>query len=206
MKKIKLFRNCNNFLLLLALLMVVAASLTACGYSNPYVQTGDDEKVKPDAVSIYVDMWQNKTSEFGFQNDIKQSIIRWLKKSPHFSIAKRPDQADYILDGVIKSIHIPGLSYGKWDRAVELRVEVTYGVELKKRKTGEVVLKKQDADWHESFETGSDAASLEMNKREALREIADNISENIYVNLFNKFSYKNKGKADITFDNTSSYK
>lgn len=185
-----------------ALLLALAMALSACGYSNPYIQSEDAEGFAPGAVSLFVDMWENKTSELGFQSEIKQSLVSWLKKSPHFSMSRSPEQADYILSGVIESIHLPGLSYGKFDRAIELRAEVIFSVELKKRETGQIILKRKEAAWHESFRTGGDAASLEMNKRKALREVADNIAENIYVNLFNKFSGKKGAKADIPVENT----
>ncbi|MEW6518777.1 MAG: LPS assembly lipoprotein LptE [Thermodesulfobacteriota bacterium] len=185
-----------------ALLLALAMALSACGYSNPYVQSEDAEGFTPGAIPIFVDMWENKTSELGFQSEIKQSLVSWLKKSPHFSMARTPEQADYILSGVIESIHLPGLSYGKFDRAIELRAEVIFSVELKKRETGQIILKRKEATWHESFRTGGDAAALEMNKRKALQEVADNIAENIYVNLFNRFSAKKGAKADIPVENT----
>ena len=153
--------------------------------------------MQPGTVSIFVDMWQNKTSELGFQSDIKQSLVRWLKKNPHFSMARSPQQADYILEGVIESIDVPGLSYGIFDRAIELRAEIIFSYDLKKRDTGEIAMQRKDAEWYESFAVGSDAAALERNKRAALREVAYKIGENIYVNLFNRFSSKKGAKADI---------
>jgi len=196
MKKTNPLTSQNPFVLF-ALLLALGITLSACGYSNPYVQSDEAEGVKPDAVSIYVDMWENKTSELGFQSELKQSLVRWLKKSPHFSMARTPQQSDYILNGVIESVHVPGLSYGTFDRAVELRAEITFSVEVKNTKTGEIILQRKDADWYEAFSAGRDAASLEMNKREALRQVADSIAENIYVNLFNRFSAKKGAKADI---------
>jgi len=201
MRKTKLVSS-QNPSILFALLLALTMALAACGYSNPYVQSEDSESGKQGTVSIYVEMWKNNTSELGFQSEVKQSLVRWLKKSPHFSMAPTPEQADYILSGVIESLHLPGLSYGTFDRAVELRAEITFSVELKKRETGAIILKKGDADWHESYSAGRNAAAMEMNKREALREIADNISENIYVNLFNRFSSKKSGKADIPVEKT----
>ncbi|MBU4262236.1 MAG: hypothetical protein KKC76_10260 [Proteobacteria bacterium] len=197
MKKTKPVTS-QNPSMLFALFLALMMSLSACGYSNPYVHSDDSEGVnKQGTLTIFVDMWQNKTSELGFQSEVKQSLVRWLKKSPHFSMARTPEQADYMLSGIIESVHLPGLSYGTFDRAVELRAEITYSVEVKNTKTGAIILKRKDADWYESYSAGGSAADLEMNKREALREVADNIAENIYVNLFNRFSAKKGAKADI---------
>jgi len=182
-----------------ALLLALLMALSACGYSNPYVHN-DTAGDKQGTVSIFVDMWGNKSSELGFQSYVQQSLVRWLKKSPHFSMARTPEQADYLLSGIIESVHLPGLSYGIFDRAVELRAEITYSVEVKNIKTGEIVLQRKDADWYESYSAGRNAAALEMNKREALRKVADNIAENVYVNLFNRFSAKKGAQADIPLE------
>lgn len=201
MRKTELLSS-QNPSILFALFLGLTMALSACGYTNPYVQSDDADGAEQGTISIYVEMWKNNTSELGFQSEVKQSLVRWLKKSPHFSMATTPERADYILSGVIESLHLPGLSYGIFDRAVELRAEIIFSVELKKRKTGEIILKKGDADWHESFRVGRNAAVMEMNKREALREIAENISENIYVNLFNKFSAKKGSKTAIPIEQT----
>jgi hypothetical protein len=120
-------------LCLLMLFLTLSVALSACGYSNPYSREDDSapEAVAGETISIYVDMWSNNSSELGLQSEMKQALVRWLKKSRNFSMAATPDQADYVLGGVIESSHYPGLSYGAWDRAVELRAEMKYSYHLR---------------------------------------------------------------------------
>ena len=174
--------------MLTALYFAVILFLAGCGYTNPYAKSTDLDEDQDGTVSIYVEMWKNQTSELGFQAYIKQSLIRWLKKSRRFSIARKRSQADYVLDGIINSAHYPGLSYGTFDRAVELRAEIEFSFDLKKNGSGETVLQKRNFVRRESFRVGDDAAATETNKRQALFSLADDIADNIYVQLFYKFS------------------
>ncbi|MFH1217485.1 MAG: LPS assembly lipoprotein LptE [Pseudomonadota bacterium] len=184
----------------LLLLMFATFLLSACGYTHPYAKMQSEGGTnKQNAVSIYVDMWDNQTSELGYQSEIKQALFRWLKKSSFITMAQSKEQADYILDGTVESAHYPGLSYGIWDRAVELRAEVLFSFKLTEKKTGKVSLQKGERKWHESFKASNDAATTEMNKREALQEIAEHIAENMYVQLSYRFSHKDQAGIELDF-------
>lgn len=186
--------------ILTVLLLALAVGLCCCGYSNPYARSEASDNAPFESVSIYVDMWKNKTGELGLQTEMTQALVRWLKKSRHFTMAASPNQADYTLRGVIESAHYPGLSYGAFDRAVELRAELTFSFELKKNSTGEIILKREETPWHENFTTGRDSATTEMNKRQALALITDDIAEQIYINLFHSFSTTGGKAADIPIE------
>lgn len=188
--------------LLTVLLLSLAVTLSSCGYSNPYASLDDPAGGPAEPVSIFVDMWKNKTSELGLQSEMTQSLTRWLKKSRHFTMAASPDQADYTLRGVIESAHYPGLSYGTFDRAVELRAELTFSFELKNNSTGKIILKREEAPWHANFRQGRDAATTERNKRQALVVIIDDIAESIYINLFHTFSTVGGKPTDIPIEQT----
>ncbi len=162
--------------------------LSGCGYTNPYSQPSELVDEGGEQVSIYVSMWENRTSELGYQSVLQQTLVRWLKKSRRFSLTNNRAEADYILSGIIESAEYPGLSYGLWERAVELRAEITFSFNLKENDTGKIVLQKRDFTRREAFRVGSNASDMEMNKKEALRELADDIADNIYIQLFYKFS------------------
>ncbi len=177
----------KNFSILLLLCLLLAG----CGYTNPYAdldkENGDQNG---STISIYVDMWQNRTAELSYQTVLKQSLVRWLKKSPRFSIARDRSQADYILGGTVHSARYPGLSYGNYDMAIEVRAEIKVSFQLTDNKTGDPVLKSRKITRREAFRVGDNAADAESNKRRALLTIADDIADNIYIQIFYKFSRK----------------
>lgn len=182
------------------LLLSVIFLLSACGYTHPYVKMmSEGQGNTENGISIYVDMWDNQTSELGYQAEIKQALFRWMKKSSFITMAQSKEQADYILDGRVDSVRYPGLSYGEWDRAVELRAEVLFSFKMIDRKTGKVFLQADERKWQESFRANKNAATTERNKRESLQEIAEHIAENMYVQLSYRFSHKDEPGMKMDF-------
>lgn len=171
-------------------LLIICLLLSGCGYTNPYADLTELDTDNGGRVSIYIDMWRNHTAELGYQTLLKQSLVRWLKKSPRFSIAAKRSQADYVLGGTVHSARYPGLSYGNYDRAIELRAEIEISFQLIDNKTGTPLIKSRQITRREAFRVGENASEAESNKREALLEIADDIADNIYMQIFYKFSRK----------------
>jgi hypothetical protein len=184
-------------------LLFIIFVLTGCGYTNPYAPKADDGQKANNSVSIYVDMWHNHTAELGYHTLLKQSLVRWLKKSPKFSISPDRNQADYILGGTIHSARYPGLSYGTFNQAIEIRAEIKVSFKLENNKTSELVLNSRQINRREAFIVGDNAADTESNKRQALRVIADDIAENIYIQIFYKFSRDDMSgiQDDVIFEN-----
>ncbi len=171
-------------------ILFICILLSGCGYTNPYADLSEHDADQNGTFSIYVDMWRNQTAELGYHTLLKQSLVRWLKKSPRFSIAPERSQADYVLGGTVHSARYPGLSYANYDRAIELRAEVEVSFQLTDNKTGAFLIKSRKITRREAFRVGEDAAEAESNKRRALLEIADDIADNIYIQTFYKFSRK----------------
>lgn len=171
-------------------LLFLCFLLTGCGYTSPYADLSEYDANQNGTISIYVDMWNNRTAELGYQTVLKQSLVRWLKKSPKFSIAPERSQADYVLGGTVHSVHYPGLSYGLFNRAIELRAEVEVSFQLTDKKTGDSLIRSRKITRREAFRVGENAAEAESNKRRALIVIADSIADNIYIQIFYKFSRK----------------
>ncbi len=184
MKLRNTFKKMKKIITLFFLLIL----LTGCGYTNPYSETTALDEDQDGTVSIFVDMWTNQTAELGFQSYIKQSLVGWLKKSPRFTMARDKASSDFTLDGTIFSARYPGLSYGSFDRAIELRAEIELSFNLKNSKTGKTVLQSRKITRRESFRVGTVSAEAETNKQLALMEIADDIADNIFVQVFYKFS------------------
>ena len=97
-------------------------------------------------------------------------------------------QADYVLSGNIHSIDMPGLSYGTFERAVELRVAGKYSYQLKKQNSEEIPLQRKMFTKRESFNVQPTAVLAQDQKRHALQEQADSIAEEIYIHLYHLFT------------------
>ena len=166
-----------------------------CGYSNPHTRTADFDKDGDGKIRIFLNMWDNKTNLLGFQGQIQQSLIQVLTKSNRFYLTQNKPSADFILEGTIYSVEIPGLSYGLYDRAIQVRAEVKLGYKLVDSKKGKTVLKKDKFIKRESFRVADDAVGTQSNQDLALADLAESIADNIDIQLFYLFTREDIGDS-----------
>ncbi len=159
-----------------------------CGYSNPHTRTADFDKDGDGKIRIFLDMWANQTNLLGFQGQVQQSLIQTLTKSNRFYLTQNKASADYILDGTLYSVEVPGLSYGVFDRAIEVRAEVKLGYRLVDAREGKVVLQTNKYIKRETFQVGADAVRTQSNQDLALVLLADSLADNIDIQLFYLFT------------------
>lgn len=155
-----------------------------CGYSNPHTRTADFDKDGDGKIRIFLQMWANQTNLLGLQGQMQQSLIQVLTKSNRFYLTQNRASADYILDGTLYSVEIPGLSYGAFDRAVEVRAEVKLGYRLVDAGSGKVVLQKNKYIQREAFRVGDDAIRTQSNQDLALVSLTDSVADHIDIQLF----------------------
>ncbi len=175
-------------------IVLLLFAMAGCGYSNPYNgdMPGLSDDQRPEAAPIYVGMWKNNTSELGFQSLIYQELIEWLKKSKMVILVQDRRQAQYILDGSIRSIRFEGLSYDEYDNAIELRSVTRLSYELRDRESGAIVWQQPGLVRRNNFRVGNDSVITSDNKRKALANIARDIAQVIYTRIFYTISDQHK--------------
>jgi hypothetical protein len=154
--------------------------MCGCGYYNPYVANSNS---KP--ITLNRSLWANKTGEVGLENTMYQSLSNWLRKSGLIHLVDKADGADYILTGSIDSIDYPELSYGSNQQANELRanLHVTFSITDKNSAQKVWTISKT---FTETLPMSSNPTTLQTNKKEALLNISEDISEMIYLHIINK--------------------
>lgn len=177
----------------LAALLLTAILCVSCGYSNPYTTSSESADATDDRILIHLEMWENDTNLLGYEARIQRSLVQWLKKMKKFSLVQDEQKADYTFSGKIISADFPGLSYGTYERAIELRAKIKFTYTLTDKKTNVIRLQRKEFPKIESFMIGSSAAETDGNKRIALYEIADELAEEIYVQLSYLLVDKKKG-------------
>ena len=172
----------------ISLLLVLLLLATACGYHNPYLQTTEDQAAGiAEPVSIYVDIWDNRTSEMGFEAQLLQAVADWLQESKLFHLTDR-ESADYIIRGIITSINYPGASFTTQDRVTSVQAEVTVNYSLVQRNPVKEVWTVSNMKRQSNFSVGANAISYQNNKRDVLKTIADELAEQIYIKTYQTFT------------------
>lgn len=167
---------------LLTTLLVTALLFSGCGYTNPYTPSTDTDG-KDDRIPLYLEMWHDETNLLGYQAAIQRSLVHWLKKSKKFILVNDSSDASHILSGTIHYADFPGLSYGTFDRAIELRAKVRFSYKLKESINNSIKLEKKEFTKLKSYLVGDSAVETEDNRQRALQEIADDLAEEIYIEL-----------------------
>lgn len=159
--------------------IVVACTLlvlSGCGYYFPHVYTGASQVV-------YMPTWQNRTNKLGLDNTIYQSLARWFQKNQSISLTKDRARADLQLSGEILSIDLPSISWDGVSDATGTKVKLYVRYLLKDIKTGAVLW-----DVHRKLYTADYTVktATPISDDQALAEIIDDMSEDIYIGTLNK--------------------
>lgn len=150
--------------------------LAGCGYHSPYAK-GNNGK----GFALYNTIWKNRTNDMGVESLLYQAITDWFLGSKQIRLTTSRDEADLILNGEIISAAYPGLSYGDFDQAKELRAVLTVRFSLEEKKSGKIILESTKHVLEESFFIDVDAVRTRGNKEKALARLADELAEEIYL-------------------------
>lgn len=162
-------------------LLIAVLSLTfllsSCGYHNPNIYDGPSKK-------IYVKNWKNRSSKLSLNSDIYRSLNLWFQKSASITLVKSVDDADFILAGEVISLSLPSLSY-TGDTTSEVRVHLQVRYVMKDLATGKIFFETPRETWTEEYTTSS-SSSDSSKENEAIEEIVDDLSKNIYQKTLSK--------------------
>ncbi len=156
--------------------------LSSCGYYFPNVYSGPE-------ISVYMPTWKNRTDKLGIDNRMYQSLSSWFQKSEKIHLTKNKDTADLILAGEIISIDLPSIAWNTDAHTTDVKVELRLRYVLKDMKNGQILWEQPNGLWTENYNTLTQRAD---NEEEAIEEILDEISEQIYLGSLAKIRKRNR--------------
>jgi len=168
--------NKNAFLIILCLFL--GAVLTSCGYHRAERSAELPSWIK----SIYIAPWQNRSNELLLAAWITDELRQEFLRGSSLSLAPR-EEADVILEGQVKEVATSGLSYVRYDQAVERRIDVICTATLKDRRTNKTLWTTPDILREESFLVGKEATQTEALKNKALKKLSRDVAELIYHHI-----------------------
>jgi hypothetical protein len=155
--------------------------LMACGYR----MVGRETHVPPGITSIAVPTFVNQTFEPGIEVPFTQGFLREFIRDQRVKVVGR-NEADSILEGVIKSFQLYSVSYDRSGIALEYRAGVVVDLTLKKR-TGETLWREKDLFDSRTYRTSVDILVGESNKALAIQSLGRFMAERIRSRFFYNF-------------------
>lgn len=163
------------------LILFLILGFLGCGYQFP--GAGDF----PEGVSqIYIEVFENKTSESGVENIVTRNLINEFTLREEKILANSINTADAILGGAVANIAIRTIATKGEESASQRRVTVSVDFKLRK-KDGKVIWAANKITDNEAYAVSIDKNATEANKRIAIDEASKRIVERALNRLTDDF-------------------
>ena len=175
-------RHQGRFILAVFAFCILWTSLSGCGYHC----AERIESLPPWIKTVYVAPWANRSNELLLGVWITEELRHEFLRGRGLKLVTK-DEADVILEGEIVSTGTHGLSYIRYDQAVERRITAECSVNLVRREGGKVIWQTCNIVREESFLVEEDIMHTEGLKDEALRKLSRNVAEIVYHRITGVF-------------------
>jgi len=155
-----------------------ASLLLSCGY-----QFSGSGNLPAGIQRVFISVLENRTAETGLENilsgDLRYEFIRNNRDA-------RPDEAEAVLSGTIKSLRLGTISRSGTHSSLERRVTVFVDLKLTDR-NGRVLWSVEGLADSETYPVGTDDRETDFNKRAALSVLTKRMAETIYYRMTEDF-------------------
>ena len=158
-------------LLLTSCFLLLTSYLTGCGYHI----AGRGGHIPSGVKSIAIPVFENKTMEPIVEEELTPAVIKGFLKDSRIEVVERL-QADLVLQGSIISYKESPLSFDKYQNVLEYRISVITHLKLLQQSTNSI-LWERDLTTNAEYMVNSDVMSTRAAKLLAIKEIAQNLSE-----------------------------
>lgn len=157
--------------------------LAGCGYHTP---GHSDSWVGGDARILYLQLFDNQTSEPYLENYLTDALVAELGRSRLIELTEDLERADALLVGEVKSFTSNALAYGASDQITDYRATLKVSARLLNNRGDEVLWQKNMQRSEDYLGTSNKNLQLE-GERLAAREAAKRLAEDMYSSLLNNF-------------------
>lgn len=164
----------------LALLLLLCLLLPACGYR--FAGAG---RLPGGAETISVLMLKNDTPEIGIQSRLNSDISYEVTRRDSRRIT-RPENADLLLSGVVKTVRDTDIAHTGTSTASQRRVTVRVDMQLA-RPDGDVLWRSKGLSDYEAYDVGTDQDETAQNRQSAVEKLSRRLAETIYNSITTDF-------------------
>jgi outer membrane lipopolysaccharide assembly protein LptE/RlpB len=155
--------------------------LVSCGYQ----MVGKETHLPPGITSVAIPTFVNQTFEPGIEVPLTQGFLKEFIQDRRVKVVGR-NEADSVLEGVIKSFQLYSVSYDRSGIALEYQASVVLDLTLK-RKNGEILWVEKDLSDSRTYRTSTNILVSESNKVAAIQSLGRFIAERMRNRFFYNF-------------------
>ena len=165
-----------------ASLVVLLASLTACGYHV----SGHGDMMPKTIQTIAIPAFSNRTSRYKLARTLPTDIGRELLARTKYKIVADPKQADAVLTGSVHNfVAYPTISAN--GRSTVVEAVVTLNLTLTNRATGEVLYNRAGAEFRERYEISTDPKAYFDESGTAMERLSKSVARSVVSAILEKF-------------------
>ena len=164
------------------LILIIAWLISGCGYHPP----GHGNSLPADIETLYIEMFQNLTTEPYLENRLTDQVISQFSRSRLVEVVEDPKMADAVLSGQVTGYSSIALSYNQFDRITEYR-STTYVSSTLRRRADQTVLWQGVLKSSEEYFASIDKEEQEDREGAAQAVAADRLADDLYANVISGF-------------------
>ncbi len=170
-------RICRSILWLLLCLAVVSG----CGYHF----SGQANPFSGDIRTIAIPVFGNQTTETGFENYVTNQLVYQFSSRKKLQVVGL-QEADAVLRGKVLSVDLQDVTFTGSYYGIQRKVVITLKAALETR-DGRVLWQDENIRKEENYRIDANPLATEDEKQKALRKIAAELAEMVYVRMFEDF-------------------
>jgi outer membrane lipopolysaccharide assembly protein LptE/RlpB len=152
-----------------------------CGY-----QLAGQGELPGNVHSIAVQVLENRSSETGVESLMTNALINELNRRRR-GVVVTPDRADAVLSGTIDALGWDTVAHSSVNTAAERKVRAIISLTLTDR-SGHVLWKRSGLKGAQAYTVvGGNKTATEMNRRQAVAVLAEQVAENVYRRMTDNF-------------------
>ena len=164
----------------LGLVLLIYLLLPACGY-----RFSGGGSLPGGSKTLSVLMLENRTAEVGIQTRLNSDIIYEVTRRDSSRIA-RPENADALLSGVVKTVQDTDIAHTGTSTASQRRVTLIIDMKLE-RPDGTTLWRRNGLSDYEAYDVAADRTQTELNRRGAIEKLSKRLAETIYKSITDDF-------------------
>jgi hypothetical protein len=161
-------------------LLLICLLLPACGYR---FSGGGSLPGGADTISVL--MLENRSAEVGIQTRLNSDIIYEVTRRDSSRIA-RPENADALLSGVVKTVQDTDIAHRGTSTASQRRVTLVIDMKLE-RPDGTTLWRRNGLSDYEAYDVAANRRQTDLNRRTAIERLSKRLAETIYKSITDDF-------------------
>ena len=166
--------------LMAALLALLVFS--GCGYGF----RGTVNNLPPDIKAISIPVFVNESIEPGVEVIFANALIYEFGRSQTLQVVSE-SEAQAQINGKIRSIAVDPVVYATLTQALERRVTIILEITCRRSDNQKILWQNQSLSRYEIFQVTTDPIQTQRNKDEAIKKIAQDLSERIHNAILENF-------------------